>query len=119
MKKSQLPLIIGGFVILILVLTNPGLEDHKAKVKASFRKEIKSAIASKTDQESAAAIFGQTLGTAFAETVIDHLITRDNYLLLSLTKLKFDGEPKVIGVGILGNVFITKKIDELHEESKQ
>ena len=56
---------------------------------------------------------GMMLGTTLAEGLINNMVSRDNYLLFSLTKVTFDGESKIIGIGILGNVFLTGKVDDL------
>ena len=117
MKKPQLPLIIGGFAILLLVLTNPCIEEHKAAVKTKIMETAGGEMIKEAEDKGGFATLGAMLGATFAENLINNLVSRDNYLLFSLTKATFDGESKIIGVGILGNVFITTKTDELKKRA--
>ncbi|WP_198175155.1 DUF4359 domain-containing protein [Spirosoma telluris] len=106
-------IVVGAFVILVLVLTNPSLEDHQAKVKALFMEKATSELVKESDKENGLAALGAMLGATFAESLINNMVSRDNYLLFSITKVSFDNESKVIGFGILGNVFIMKKVEDL------
>jgi len=39
-------------------------------------------------------------------------MSTDNYVLFSTTKITWEGETRIIGIGAFGNVFITKELDE-------
>ncbi|GAB4025091.1 hypothetical protein [Spirosoma gilvum] len=113
MKRSNLSLLLGGFLVLVLALTNPGLEVHKAKVKALLKEKVSEELRKEGNQKNSLKALGTMLEEAFALPILNTLVTRDNYLLFSVTKLTFGEESKVIGFGALGHVFITTKTDEL------
>lgn len=66
---------------------------------------------------------GQGIGSLFGgyvvDKIIDTAITRDNYLIFSITKFSYEGNDKVIGLGILGNVFLSSKVDEALEDTQK
>lgn len=63
---------------------------------------------------------GQTLGVMIGGVIIDgvvnNLISTDNYVLFSTTKISWEGKTLVIGIGAFGNVFLTSKLDETLKE---
>jgi hypothetical protein len=99
--------VIGVLAVLILVLTNPSERKHQEKVMAAFSKNL-SKISSQNSYESA----GQTLGLFLVEALIPKIVFRNNYVLFSLTEVSFQGQSKIVGIGILGNVYLSSKVDE-------
>jgi hypothetical protein len=64
---------------------------------------------------------GTTVGLALSESLIKditkNVITRKDFLFFSLTNFEFDGVSEIIGVGVLGNVYISDSvITELNKE---
>ncbi len=57
------------------------------------------------------------LGGAVLDGFVDNVVSSDNYILFSTTKMTLDGEIKVVGIGAFGNVFISNKIDKAIEEN--
>ena len=120
MKQNQIILIVVGFILVALMATNPSTEEHKEAVK-----EIVSAVFENNNSEgNAFQKLGEQLGQTIGMALIDKMIKRDNYLLFSLTKSKFldnDEKEKVVGLGILGKVYLrdefSEKITEKIEES--
>ena len=74
----------------------------KEKINASSNFE------SSNDFQSGAEETALNLLEGFAEKAV----TRDNYLLFSLTKITFGDKAKIIGFGMLGNVWIFNNVEE-------
>ena len=120
MKQIQITLIIIGFIIVALMATNPSTEEHKEAVK----EKISAAFENNNSDGNAFRKLGEQLGQTIGMALIDKMIKRDNYLLFSLTKSKFldyDEKEKVVGLGILGKVYLrdefSEKVTEKIEES--
>jgi hypothetical protein len=111
MKKSSITLLVGALLILILAQTNPDLEDHRSALKSHVMDQAGNTIFKGIKRDSGLNNLGNLLGSALIDKMIDMMVTRDNYLLFSLTKVKYDGENKIVGVGVLGNVFMTSGAD--------
>lgn len=117
MKKNHIGLAIIGLIILVAVFTNPDQNRHKEVIKNKLitymQKSIKKDQAEPRDEfEEAAQAIGITLGGMIAEKVLDNLVSTDNYVVFSTTKITWEGETRIIGIGAFGNVFITKKLDD-------
>lgn len=116
MKKIYLQIVV-GLIVLIAVITNPNQERHKEAVKnklnSYMQKAMKENLTGNNDLQQAGQALGMMLGGAFIDRMIDNLVSADNYVLFSLTKITWDGQTKVVGVGVFGNVFFSSKLDEL------
>ena len=119
MKQSQISLIVIGFILVALMATNPSTEEHKEAIK----EKVSAAFENNNSNGNAFQKLGEQLGQTIGMALIDKMIKRDNYLLFSLTKSKFlnnNEEEKIVGLGILGKVYlrdefsenITEKIEE-------
>jgi len=109
MKKSNIILIVFATIILIAVLTNPSIEEHKQAVKSVINQVVQNSISeNKSDIEKLGVLFGSSL----AENLIENSVTRDNYIVFSITKFKWKGESKSIGYGLFGNVFLSEKVNK-------
>lgn len=62
--------------------------------------------------QKAATAIGMTFGMKAFKTVLESIISVDNYVVLSLTRATFQGESRIIGIGAFGNVFMVKGIEE-------
>ena len=109
MKKSNIILVVFATIILIAVLTNPSSEEHKQAVKSVVNHVVQNSISENgSDMEKLGILFGSSL----AEKLIENSVTRDNYILFSITKIKWQGESKNIGYGLFGNVFLSEKVNK-------
>lgn len=116
MKKGYVALLIIGLIVLIAALTNPGPERHKEVVKTKFKEYMQKSMKDSTnvsedESNEVGLAFGMLIGNAIIEPIVNSLISTDNYILFSTTKITWDGKTRVIGFGAFGNVFISKKID--------
>lgn len=121
MKKKFI--VLFGIVLLILlaVITNPRQEEHKEAVKAKFNTYLQKSMSknlSEADDEwkNAGQALGMLIGGSLVDVLTSNIVTTDNYVLFSTTKMTWEGETKVVGVGILGNVFLSSKIDKALDE---
>ena len=89
----------------------------KNKLNSYMQKSIKQNLPeTDNDGEQVGQAVGMMLGGALADRIIDNLVSTDNYVLFSTTKISWEGETRIIGVGVFGNVFITKRLDEAMNE---
>lgn len=122
MNKKQIFGILSTFFILVLIITNPSEESHIGKVKSKLRVALKKNMTKELENKSSNVFesIGNGIGFLLVDSMIDKMtegfITRNNYLLFSTTNVDYKGENKIIGLGILGNIYLTEKIDELFEK---
>lgn len=115
-KIRKAPLyILAGFVLILIiaVMTNPTPERHKEAIK----EKVKVYAPSLSETDNGLTIFGQILSGAIIDRVIDNVVSVDNYVVFSLTKLNWEDETYIVGGGAFGNVYISKKVDEILDEN--
>jgi hypothetical protein len=110
MKKSSFILVILSLIIIVAVLTNPDQDRHKEIIKnkllTSLQKSMKqNQTQIKDDWEEAGQALGIILGGVIIDGLLNNLMSTDNYVLFSTTKITWDGERKIIGIGALGTFF--------------
>lgn len=113
-RRGYIVLAIIAAIILIAIATNPSVSDHREAVKEKFFQEynqeslrkLTEASESGDDWSAVGAAIDFTLGSGMAEKLIPSFIYRSNFLLFSFTEVHFEGKEKIIGVGLLGNVWI-------------
>lgn len=104
--------------IIIAILTNPSQERHREVLKNKFTPELQKAFKQKNkkgirnDEMTNGEALGLMIGGAFAGSLLENLITTDNYILFSTTKLTWNGVTKVIGIGAFGNIFLMKDLEK-------
>jgi hypothetical protein len=117
MKKKYIFLLFGCLFLLIAILTNPNQDRHKEVVKNKLNTIMQKAMKdglknSDSGAEQLGSALGLMLGGALLDRMIETMVSTDNYVLFSTTKITWDGKSKLIGIGVFGNVFISDKIDE-------
>ena len=124
MKKKQFYILISILLVTILIFTNPSEENHiesvKLKLKMVFKKKMNSEISENQDEsfKTVGNGLGLMLGNTFIDKLTDGIVSRENYLLFSLTNANYKGEQKTIGFGILGNVFLSDKIENVFQKEE-
>jgi hypothetical protein len=121
MKKQNVIIIVSALVILIAVFTNPNLITHQQAIKSVFHQNIEKTqselMAKANDEyEEAGANMGIMLGSALVDKMIENMVTSDNYIVCSTTKVTFEGKTKVIGLGLFGNVFLSDQVMEVIQQ---
>lgn len=117
MKNVSL-IVIVAIVVILAVLTNPKQDQHKEVLKTKLNVFIQKAMKNsltETDNEweQVGQSLGLMIGGALINTMIDNMVSSDNYVLFSTTKIHVEGETRVIGIGAFGNIFFFKDIDAL------
>ncbi|TDS14923.1 DUF4359 domain-containing protein [Sphingobacterium paludis] len=100
-------------VIILMVLafwTNPTKEQHEDAVRAKAIVLLKEQAGSENQSivDFGVQLFGNTLIDQFMK---NHIKT-DNYFLFSVTKVHWDNQETILGVGAFQHVWLSKKIDE-------
>ncbi len=105
-------------IALIAIFTNPPVEKHREAVKSKLNLLMQGSLYEKINKSDVTELesnlgsaIGSMLGSAFMDPFINMAITSDNYIICSITKLSWNGETKIIGFGFLGNVFLSREID--------
>lgn len=95
------------FVVLIAVITNPDIDQHKEFVKQSL---IQKHIYDKDTNRTFDDLFTVLFGVGYDE-LIHNLVSRENYVLFSISHVTVRGEKKLFGFGIFGNVFLIVDVE--------
>ncbi|WP_310378218.1 DUF4359 domain-containing protein [Flavobacterium sp.] len=113
MKTKQIVLITVVIILIIAIFTNPNQAAHKEKVKSTitslYQKQLKE---NETTSSNGFEALGSLLGTTLINTMVENGVSCDNYILFSITKFTYEGQEKSIGYGLLGNVFLSNKIED-------
>lgn len=117
MKTKNYIILAIGLFVTITTLTNPDKETHKEKVKLkmneSYDHEMSKEDNLSNDQFSQAGkSMGIILGKSMINMIIDNAVTSSNYILFSTTDVTWEGKTKTVGIGVLGNVFLSSEIDK-------
>jgi hypothetical protein len=119
-KSSSFP--YGILIILIIgilsFLSNPSESVHKGVIKTKMNEFLK-VEANKLTKESTDSFaelgnsLGIIVGGSLVNVIVDETISVDNYHLFSLTKITYDGETKIIGIGVFGNIFLAPELNDV------
>ncbi len=117
MNRNYITLAITCLIFVVAVLTNPDQSRHKEVIKNKLitylQKSIKKDQTKPKDEwEEAGQALGIMLGGMIVEKVLDNFMSTDNYIVFSTTKITWDGETRIIGIGAFGNVFMTRELDK-------
>ena len=126
MKSRSLLLVVIGFIVLIAVLTNPNQARHKEVLKNKLSSYVQNSIQEDIGEpddiwEQAGQGIGLLFGGVIVDKLIDNVLSTNNYVVFSTTKINWGAKSKVIGFGVFGNVFITGELKEVlnsYEESE-
>jgi hypothetical protein len=117
MTRKHWIITISTIVALVLTFTNPSQEDHRQALEAKFIENIQTKMANKPETTSEIGqTFGLAMATAFIGKIIDSTVTRNNWILFSTTEITIEGKTKTIGVGVLGHVYLSSKVDDALSE---
>jgi len=116
MKKSLTTFLLLGVFILIAIFTNPDVIRHKEVVNNKITEYMQQKMkehSSTSDNElgDMGQVIGAVLGGTIIEKIVDNIVSTDNYILFSTTKITWDGNTRVVGIGAFGNVFLSSKMD--------
>ena len=105
--KKTFSFIVVIAIIMVSVMTCPQKEAHKD----ALMKLVDSALDSElykhanTDEEKGFAMIGSLLGSGIARIFLDKKLLIDNYFVFSVGRIVFEGEEKIVSVGLFNHVF--------------
>jgi hypothetical protein len=105
-------------IFFILIYTNPDEEKHILEASSSLKRAINNFSTSGLDDEDnlGVGVLGLLFGESLVDGVAPKIISRENYLLFSITTLNAEGNSYKVGIGILDNVIISSKLENKVEE---
>lgn len=113
--KGLLAVVILLLVVAIMALTNPDRRDHSQAISREVTGALTSMADSAVSDDPIAKGF-LMIGRAFAGNIVDaavnNLLRYNNYVVLSVGQIDFQGKTYTVSVGLLGHVF-TMKRDEM------
>ncbi|MFZ4799923.1 MAG: hypothetical protein ACOYMA_20705 [Bacteroidia bacterium] len=114
-------LIIFIFIAICAVITNPTPERQKEILKTKIYSLIQnSAKEEEKESDGQTKSVGRTLGFMLGKPIIDYAVDNsigsDNYVLFSTILFSWDGDAKIIGIGVFGNVFVFSRFDDAINE---
>lgn len=112
--NSKNSTIIFFFGILIIgAITNPSYDDHKREVTKAIIPETE------IDANDPWGTLGQSLGSRMAGGLLDKYFSVSNYVVLSVGRIKYQGNKKTASIGFLGNVIAFDSNDAIQKNSSQ
>ena len=106
MNRKYIIIFTAVLILLVAALTNPNLAYHKDAVKT----KITTYLHKRAGDGGA---FGALLAEAMVQQTVNGIVSRDNYLFFSLTQINWEGDSRIVGLGLFGNVFTFGKINDL------
>lgn len=120
-KKLKIGLLTSiCLVLFIAILTNPNKEFHKSNIKLRVYKEM-NIDTLKKENTNIFDIFkdiSNSFGKSMVDNTVDNLLQVDNYYLFSFTKVNYQGQTKIIGMGAFNQIFLFVNLKQLIEEQK-
>jgi hypothetical protein len=118
MSKSSVWVLVIIGLIIIFTITNPKEQAHKDAVKSKITSVLhKNMSESKVSDDDTWGKIGEGLGVLFGGVIIDKLVDNfvscNNCIIFSLTTVTLNDSTKIIGLGVLGNVFIFANVDDV------
>ena len=109
-NRSGLYLAVIAVILLAAYLTNPGEELHKEKLKIKLTEVLDETMLERQDN---LIIFGawELAGGKMVEAFTENYVSVDNFFFFSLTRLHWEGESYIVGIGGFRQVYITKRLN--------
>ncbi len=103
---------------LACVMTCPDKDTHSEALMNLFNVALNSELSDITTKENEDwVMLGSALGSGIAEYVINQKLMVDNYFVCSIGRFNYEGEERIVSVGVLNHIF-TKSEEELLDELK-
>jgi len=113
MKKLQIFLVLIVLIAVAAVFTNPTEEKHKDTLKSKLKTHLQEFM----ERESfTTRSVGNLVGGVAVDQLVDRTVSVDDYYIFSTTNVTLNGKKQQIGIGVFGNIFYTKKMDEIINE---
>lgn len=110
-KRSLLRLVIFIAILVIAFFTNPDAQAHKEALKTKLIEVIDESMAERQDDVVTFSTW-KLAGPQMTDVFLQNNFSVDDYKVLSLTKINWDNQSYIVGVGAFGNVWITKRLNK-------
>lgn len=105
-------------VIGLAIYTNPKVDAHKLAFKTKCTDYLEKKVGTKIPEiDNSYLKIGKVLGSILGNTLIDEIIDEkvscQSFGVFSLTKINWEGKEETIGYGLLGQVIISDKFEEV------
>lgn len=110
MKKLLLFILIFVAITSICVVTCPDKASHTATLKEVLNTALTEELSS-SESDAGLVMLGSMIGTGIGGLVIDNMLKVDNYFICSVGTITYDGETKVVSIGVLNHVFTPDEND--------
>jgi hypothetical protein len=102
-----------------LVATCPKPADHRAALREVLNEAIEAKVGEGGDiVDSILRMAGKVALSTTSNLAIDRMVHVDNYYVVSIGRLKFGNQERIVSVGILNHVITPDKDDVLRELKK-
>ncbi|MDR2955131.1 MAG: DUF4359 domain-containing protein [Prevotella sp.] len=98
-----------ALVLLIAIITNPGVEKHKEAVRDKIYDLTDVAILS----DKVKGLDPKALGDPVLDQMIYTSVSSSNFILFSLTEATWNDKSYVVGIGAFTKVFLFSDVDEV------
>lgn len=110
MKKFLISMLILVAVAGVCIVTCPDKSSHAEALKNVVNTALSEEL-SDDETDNPLVMLGTMIGGGIGGLVIDNMLKVDDYFVCSVGTMSFDGETKVVSVGILNHVFTPDKED--------
>lgn len=110
MKKLLLIILILVVITGVCVVTCPDKASHTAALKEVLNTALTEELSS-SESDAGLVMLGSMIGTSLGELVIDNMLKVDNYFVCSIGTITYDGETRVVSIGVLNHVFTPDEKD--------
>lgn len=121
MKKLIKNIVVFTILAGVMIFTCPEREKHVDKLTQEIVELSKESLKNESDpnllEEIGGAIVG-TIGEKVVNLYVSSQLEVDNYALFSVGKMYYDGEKRMVTIGVFNHVFCIAKVYELRDEIK-
>ena len=110
--KKVFWILLPVLIVIVCVLTCPDRQKHETAIKETVRDVMNES--SEDEEPSGLAALGSAIGSGLAGLAMDMMFDVNNYGVCSIGHISWQGEDKVVSVGIMNHVFVVAK-GELRE----
>ena len=110
LKKFLLFILVLVIIAGVCVVTCPDKAAHCKALKDVLNTVLTEELSS-DESDADLVMFGSMIGTGLGGLVIDNMLKVDNYFVCSVGTITYDGETKVVSVGVLNHIFTPDKED--------
>lgn len=91
----------------VCVVTCPDKDAHSDALKQLLNTVMTEELYKdvETDEDAGWAMLGSMFGTGIGGLMIDNMLKVDNYFVCSVGTMTFDGETKIVSLGLMNHVF--------------